>query len=203
MVGITGLLKIELPGHTVLLTDGGSTVFDGETYTSYDEVVGSLAAVDTIAEGIGDEIPALDLTFSPPSVAAVSALSSGAVQRSRVWLWLAEYDTTTGAVIGTPELRFIGFVDQPQTSFAYRQLTLQITAVPELEAMFFKDTGNGLSISFHKALYPGELGHDNASGLSIPIAWGVESPPRGSVYFAGGFGGVGGSFDGIGAPNQR
>ncbi len=189
MTGITGLLKIELPGHTVLLTDGGTTVFDGETYTSYDEVVGSLAAVDTIAEGIGEEIPALDLTFAPPSVAAVSALSSGAIQKSRVRLWLAEYDTTTGEIVGTPELRFIGFVDQPQTSFAYRQLTLQITAVPELEAMFFKDTGNGLSISFHKALYPGELGHDNASGLSIPIAWGVESPPRGSVYFGGGGGG--------------
>jgi len=194
MVGITGLLKIELPDHTVLLTDGGTTVFDGETYSSYDEVVGSLAALDTIAEGIGDEIPALDLTFAPPSVAAVSALSSGAIQKSRVRLWLAEYDTTTGEVVGTPELRFIGFVDQPQTSFAFRQLTLQITAVPELEAMFFKDTGNGLSISFHKALYPGELGHDNASGLSIPIAWGVESPPRGSVYFGGGGGGFGNNF---------
>lgn len=194
MVGITGLLKIELPGHTVLLSDGGTTVFDGETYSSYDEVVGSLAALDTIAEGIGDEIPALDLTFAPPSVAAVSALSSGAIQKSRVRLWLAEYDTTTGEVVGTPELRFIGFVDQPQISFAYRQLTLQITAVPELEAMFFKDTGNGLSISFHKALYPGELGHDNASGLSIPIAWGVESPPRGSVYFGGGGGGFGNNF---------
>jgi hypothetical protein len=191
MTGITGLLKIELPGHTVLLTDGGTTVFAGETYTSYDEVVGSLAAVETIAEGIGDEVPALDLTFAPPSVAAVSALSSGAVQKSRVRLWLAEYDVSTGEVIGTPELRFIGFVDQPQTSFAYRQLTLQITAVPELEAMFFKDTGNGLSISFHKALYPGELGHENASGLSIPIAWGVESPPRASVSFGGGGGGGG------------
>lgn len=127
-------------------------------------------------------------------MAAVSALSSGAIQKSRVRLWLAEYDTTTGEVVGTPELRFIGFVDQPQASFAFRQLTLQITAVPELEAMFFKDTGNGLSISFHKALYPGELGHDNASGLSIPIAWGVESPPRGSVYFGGGGGGFGNNF---------
>lgn len=192
MVGITGLLRIDLPGHTVRLTDGGTTLFDGELYTANDEVIGSLAAVDTIAEGIGDEIPALDLTFAPPSVAAVSALSSGAIQKSRVRLWLAEYDASTGEIVGTPELRFIGFVDQPQTSFAYRQLSLQITAVPELEAMFFKDTGNGLSISFHKALYPGELGHDNASGLSIPIAWGVESPPRSTVYFGGG--GSGGSF---------
>lgn len=194
MVGITGLLKIELPGHTVLLSDGGSTLFNSEIYTSYDEVIGSLAAVDTIAEGIGDEIPALDLTFAPPSVVAVSALSSGAIQKSRVRLWLAEYDTTSGEIIGTPELRFIGFVDQPQTEFAFRQQGLQITAVPELEAMFFKDTGNGLSISFHKSLYPGEMGHDNASGLSIPVAWGVESPPRSSSYFGGGsgFGGGGG-----------
>lgn len=203
MVGITGLLNIELPGHTARLTDGGTTVFGSEIYTAYDNVLGSLAAVDTIAEGIGDEIPALDLTFAPPSSEAVSALSSGAIQRSRVRLWLAEYDTATGEIVGTPDLRFIGFVDQPQISFAYGQLALQITAVPELEAMFYKDTGNGLSISFHKMMYPGELGHDNASGLSLPVAWGVESPARGAVYFAGGFGGAGGSFDGIAAPNQR
>lgn len=191
MVGITGLLKIELPDHTVLLSDGGVTVFDGDTYVPFDDVVGSLAAVDTIAEGIGDEIPALDLTFAPPDVNAITALSSGAIQQSRVKLWLAEYDTADGTIIGTPELRFIGFVDQPRSEFAFRQLGLQITAVPELEALFFKDTGNGLSISFHKALYPGELGHDNASGLNIPIAWGVESPPRATSYFGGGYGGGG------------
>lgn len=186
IVGLTGLLKIELPDHTVTLSDGGVTVWNGDTYTAQDSVLGSLAAIDTIAEGIGQEIPALDLEFAPPSATAVTALSNGAIQQSRVRLWVAEFDTDTGAVVGTPELRFIGFVDQPQVSFAFRQFTVRITAVPDLEAMFFRDTGNGLSSTFHKSLYAGELGHDNASGLSIPVAWGVQSPPRGGTTFGGG-----------------
>ena len=191
-VGLTGLLKMELPDGNVLLSDGGVTVFSGDTYSSEDATLGALASVGAIAEGIGDEIPALDLEFAPPGPIAVTALSVGAIQQSRIRLWVAEYDVDTGEVVGTPELRFIGFADQPRVSFAFRQFTAGITAVPVLEAMFFRDTGNGLSSTFHKSLYPGELGHDNASGLSIPIAWGVQSPSRG--------GGTGAGVGGTGQP---
>lgn len=190
IVGLTGLLKIELPDHTVTLSDGGVTEWGGDTYTAQDSVLGSLASIATIAEGIGQEIPALDLEFAPPGVTAVTALSNGAIQQSEVRLWVAEFNIDTGAVVGTPELRFIGFVDQPQVSFAFRQFTVRITAVPHLEAMFFRDTGNGLSPTFHKALYAGELGHDNATGLTIPRAWGVQAPPRGSGGGGGGSGGT-------------
>lgn len=196
MTALTALLKIELPEHTVLLSDGGVTAFGGDTYSAYDSVLGALTAVEPIAEGAGQEIPALGLKFAPPGVTAVTSLSVGAIQQSRVRLWLAEYDTTTGEVVGTPELRFIGFVDQPQVYFKFRQFGVQITAVPDLEAMFMRDTGNGLSSTFHKALYPGELGHDNASGISIPIYWGVASPPRSSGSFNGGGGGGFGGFGG-------
>ena len=198
MVGITGLIKIELPDHTVLLSDGGVTEFGGDTYTGKDSLLGSLASIDTIAEGIGQEIPALDIGFAPPSTVAVTALSNGAIQQSRVLLWVAEYDTDTGAVIGDPELRFIGFVDQPRVEYAFRQFTVTITAVPELEAMFFRDTGNGLGASFHKSLYAGELGHDNATGLQVNVAWGVKSPQSG-----GGSSGGGGGNSGRGGSDAR
>ena len=191
--GLTGLLKIELPGGDVLMSDGGVTVFAGDTYTPDDPILGALSSISTIAEGIGQEIPAIDFEFAPPSNVAVTALSIGAIQQSTVSLWVAEYDNDTGEVVGTPELRFIGFVDQPRTGFAFRQFTVGITAVPQLEAMFYKDTGNGLSSTFHKSLYPDELGHDNASGLSIPVAWGVTAPPRGGTVFGGGGGGFAGN----------
>ena len=187
-VGLTGLLKIELPARTVLLSDGGVTEYDGDVYKPVDEVLGAIGSIDTIAEGVGQEIPSLEIQFAAPGVVSVTALSTGAIQQSRVRLWLAEYDLETGAVVGTPELRFIGFVDQPSVSFAYRQFTVTLSAVPDLEAMFFRDTGNGLSSTFHKAMYPGETGHDNATGLSIPVAWGAQSPPRGGTVFGGGFG---------------
>lgn len=188
--GLTWLLKIDLPARTVLLSDGGVTVFAGDTYSASDAELGSLVAIDAIAEGIGQEIPALTIKLAPPGPVAVTALSLGAIQRSRVRVWLAEYDTLTGAVVGSPELRFIGYVDQPSVYFQLRQFGVQFTAVPDLEAMFFRDNGNGLSATFHKSLYPGETGHDNATGLSIPVAWGAQSPPRGGTVF-GGSGGFG------------
>lgn len=188
MNGITGLLKIELPDHTVLLSDGGVTEYDGDTYIAEDSLLGSLASIDTISEGIGQEIPALELGFAPPSNVAVTALSNGAIQQSTVRLWIAEFDIDTGAVVGTPELRFIGFVDQPQVSYSLGQFGVTITAVPQLEALFFKDDGNGLSSSFHKSLYAGETGHDNATGLQVSVAWGANSPRSG-----GGSGGGGGA----------
>lgn len=189
MVGITALLKVELPSGDVFLTDGGVTTWGGDTYTASDAVLGGLASVDTISEGIGAELPALDLEFSPPSAIAIGDLSTGAIQQKAVKLWVAEYDTDTGAVVGTPDLRFSGFIDQPQISIAFRRFTVGITAVPDLEAVFFRSTGNGLSSSFHKALYAGETGHDNATGLSVPVAWGTKSPRTGSGSTGGSGGG--------------
>lgn len=188
MTGVTGLLKIELAGGDVLLCDGGVTVYNGDTYTSEDATLGAISSIETIAEGVSSEIPALSLSFAPPSNVAVTALSSGAIQQSRVRLWIAEYDTDTGAVTGTPELRFIGFVDQPQVGMALREFIVSITAVPDLEALFINDRGNGLSSAFHKSLYSGETGHDNATGLSVPVAWGVSSPSTSSGARSG-FGG--------------
>lgn len=191
MVGITGLLKIELPSGDVLLNDGGVTVFNSETYRATDSLLGSIAAIEAMSEGAGDTIPALGITFAPPATTAITALSNGAIQKSRVRLWIAEYDTDTGAVVGTPELRFLGFVDQPRVGARFRQFSISIACVPDLEALFFADRGNGLSPTFHKSVYPGELGHDNATGLSIPIAWGVRGAPRGGFGGSGGGGGNG------------
>src|SRR3546814_9368912 len=44
------------------------------------------------------------------------------------------------------------------------------------ERLFELNIGNSLNSAWHKSVWPGELGHDNATGLSIPVAWGVESP---------------------------
>lgn len=192
MVGITGLLKIELPDHTVLLNDGGITSFGGDSYSPDDSLLGQIDSIDSLSEGIGQEIPALNMTFAPPSLIAVTALSIGAIQQSRVSLWIADYDPESGAVVGTPELRFVGFVDQPKVQASFRQFNVSITAAPEMEVMFYKDAGNGLSSTFHKSIYPGETGHDNATGLAVSVAWGVKGPPSSSQFVGGGGGGGGG-----------
>lgn len=187
MTGIVGLLKIELPAHTANICTGGFIVFGADTFQSRDSVLGTLAAVESMAEGIGDEIPALDLTFNPPNAMAITTLSNGAIQKSGVRFWIAEYDSATGLIVDIPDLRFIGFIDQPIIRWGVREFEIALSAVSQAEWFFERDTGNSLSASFHKSLYPGETGHDNATGLGISTAWGVAGP-SGGTSFAFGFG---------------
>jgi hypothetical protein len=53
-VGLIGLCKIELPGGDVRLCDGGFIVFDAETYRSADALVGTIASIDGLGEGLGN-----------------------------------------------------------------------------------------------------------------------------------------------------
>ena len=190
-IALIGLLKIELPGHTVLLCDGWFITWNGETYRSTDPVFGSIAAVEGMSEGQGDEIPALDLTLLPPGTTAPAALSKPGYQRSRVRFWIADYDVDSGQIVGTPEQMFDGQIDQTTLKVGQgRELNMSI--VSNAERLFELDIGNTLSPAFHKSVNPGELGHDNATGLSVPVAWGVEGPARGYRGGGGGSGGRGG-----------
>ena len=192
-VGLTGLLKITLPTYTVLLCDGGFIAYAGETYRSSDPVFGTIASVDGLAEGQGDEIPALDLVLHPPGTTAAGELSKPGYQRSRVQFWIAEYDYDSGQVIGTPDLMFDGQIDQTSLRVgSTRELAMAV--VSNAERLFELDIGNTLSPTFHTSVWPGELGHDNATGLSVPVAWGVEGPSRG-VGGGGGGGGKGGGYN--------
>lgn len=176
MTGLAGLVQIELDSHTAYLTDGGFLEFDGNTYRDEDSTLGTLASLDGMSEGAGDDIPALDMTFNPPDALAINALSIGGLQRKTVKVWIAEFNRDTGLVVGTPDLRFLGQIDQPSVAFRKGEYTVSFSAVSKAEWFFERDIGNGLSSSFHKSIFAGELGHDNASGLSVPIAWGTASP---------------------------
>lgn len=192
MNGFIGLLKIDLPARTVLLCDGGFITYAGDTYTARDSVLGNIASIESLSEGGTGELPALDITFNPPAPLAFTELTSGALQRSQVRLWLAEYNVATNAIVGTPDLLFLGQLDQPAIRYSRTEYSVSISCVPLAEWMFELDTGNSMSSTFHKSLWPGELGHDNGTGLQVPIAWGVASPP--SAGSASGFGSGGGGF---------
>jgi hypothetical protein len=195
MNGLTWLLRLDLPSGGVYLNDGGVTVWGGNTYTAEHPVIGSLAQIGELTEGFGSQLPEQEIILAPPSNAALASLQAGAFARSAMRLWLAEYDADTGAVVGTPELRFAGRMDRVRQQFAFQQLQIVVSGVPETEVMLFSDDGNGLSASFHKQVYPGETGHDQATGLVRPVTWGVESAaPRGGVSGGGAGGGGGNGF---------
>lgn len=193
-IGLTGLCKIELPDATIRLTDGGFIVWGGETYRSKDDVFGTIASIDELTEGVSSEVPALDIVMFPANTAAAADLSQPGFQRSRVTFWLAEFDRETGWLDGEPDVLFDGQIDQTALSCGRDSRELTMTIVSTAERLFERNIGNSLTSAFHKSIWPGETGHDNAAGLGKPVAWGVEAPPSTSAgyYGGGGFGGGGG-----------
>jgi hypothetical protein len=174
---LTGLIKIEFPTGTVRLCDGGFFVWGAETYLSKDPVFGTLASLDGLSEGVGDEIPALEMTLMPPGTTLPGDLSQPGFQAARARFWLAEYDVVTGLLDGTPELQFDGQVDQTTLTVGRDRRELAISVVSSAERLFQRNIGNSLNPSFHKSVWAGETGEDNATGLGRAVAWGVEAPP--------------------------
>lgn len=198
-LALTGLVRIDLPDRDpVLLCDGGFLPWSGDIYRSKDATFGTLLSVEGLDEGRGDQIPALDLELAPERDAPIADLSKAGYQQSRVRMWLAEFDMATGQVSGTPDLMFDGQVDQTSLRVG-KSRRLAISVVSNCERLFELDIGNSLSPTFHKSIWPGEKGHDNASGLKLQVAWGTDSPAQtagsGSGSGGGGRGPFGGAFD--------
>src|SRR3546814_11519164 len=76
-VGLIGLCKIELPGSygAVLLCDGGFIVFNAETYKSKDAVFGPIGSIEAMQGGVGNGVPAQEMTLLPPGDSTPGDLS--------------------------------------------------------------------------------------------------------------------------------
>jgi hypothetical protein len=110
-IALTGLVKIELPDRTLRFCDGGFFVYESETYRSDDAVFGTIGALQTMAESVGDIVPAVTLTLLPPDSAAPAELSQPGNQKSPAQFIIAEYDADTG-LISTGSVEFYGQLDQ-------------------------------------------------------------------------------------------
>jgi hypothetical protein len=177
---LAGLLKVELPGHTARLCDGGSVWFEDELYTARDELLGVLDTAEALTEGVGDEAPAASLIFLPPDSAPAAALNSGANQGARIRAYLVEIDADTGLVIGPGEQLADWIVDYPALTIGEEKRELELACVSSGDRLFQVDRGNSLSPTFHEGIYPGEAGLREASGVSSTFAWGTASPARGT-----------------------
>lgn len=188
---LTGLMRLELPIRDVLLCDGGVVRWGSTVYKSRDPEFGILTGFDALTEGVGDEAPAGTLTMAPPSTAAAATLSSPGYQGSRLRLWVAEVDAATGAVTGTPDLMCDWQLDQTRLRVGRGTRVLELGCVTRGQRLMLRNEGNVLSPSFHRSIWPNEAGLDNATGLTVDIAWGVAGPARGVSDLGGGGGGGG------------
>ena len=191
---ISTLVKVELPNRTVRICDGGVLVLNGSVYQSEDPLYGTLAAGDSITEGVGEEAPAAAISFYPNSNAATEDLTHPSIQWSPVSIWVASVDGTTGLII-RPVPMFFGFVDVPTLRDSAEQRVVDMTLVSDTERFFIQNEGNRLSQENHQRVYPGELGLNNMTGVEYDVAWGTESRPSAQTSSGSGasrtfFGGV-------------
>lgn len=186
-VAIAGLCKVELPTATLRLSDGPRIIWGAETYTARDATFGVIGGLETIREGGSDTMPPLELTLLPPGTESAVTFVQPAMQGSRVRFWIAEYTPSTGFVDGTPELRFDGYLDQAMFNLRGE---LNLTLISKAAQLFEQNIGNSLSPAFHKTVWPGETGHDNATGVGKPVAWGTTAPTPGTTGFSTTLGGA-------------
>jgi hypothetical protein len=189
---LAALLRVDLPNHSAFFVDGGTLQVGGDLYLPRDSVLGVPESFEALSEGVGDEAPAGAITFIPPDGVSSSSLNSPNNAGSRVRIWLAEVDQETGAVIGSPDPMADWIVDYPEMSNGKQGRRLTLNCVTTSEAMFERNLGNSLSPAFHKRMYPGETGLDNASGVATSVAWGAASAPRGTSSVGSSSSNVGG-----------
>ena len=191
-LGLTVLMRVDFPGGAARWCDGGFFPFDGDTYRSTDPIWGAVASVDALSEGTGDELPSSSFSVFPANGTATAVLDDGALQGSSVKIWIAEFDAATGQIT-TSDLQYEGQIDRSVMEVGKGMRAVTFDVGTKLERLLMRNSGNSLSSSWHKSIWPGETGHDNATGLKTPVAWGVASPP-GGVSNGGGGGGGGGFY---------
>jgi len=190
---MAGLCEIILPTKTIRLCDGAFVTWNGNVFTSADDDFGSIESIGPAEEQIGDEAPAGSLTFLPENTASAAMLSQPSFQGSPMRFWLARVNETTGTLDGEPELVFDGELDTTTLRVGRGMRALDMEFVSVAERLFNINEGNVLSPRFHKSVWPGELGLDNAHGVGTAVAWGAEAPPRSGGTAVVGSGGGGSS----------
>lgn len=108
------LVRLDLPGQTYFLTDGGFVIWGGDTYYGRHPTLGIFSSVSGLTSGIANQTTRVDIRVLPKSIAALSILNGATIQGCRVRVWRGAIDFQTGLIIGEPTLRFDGTIDLPR-----------------------------------------------------------------------------------------
>jgi len=178
-----------------LLTGSGEVLWDGVVYRGRDEKFGSIVAIDSPADGFGDEAPGMGFSLVPGTKEGAVILASASQQGSRVRWWIMCLDDN-GAVIADPWTWYDGTMDVPEFSTDRESEALDISLVSEMEKLFLGEEGRRLSEASHREIWPDERGMQYVTGMTRSIIWGPGERPAAISYGAtpaagGGYGGGG------------
>jgi len=179
------LIRIDLPGAALCLTDGGFLVFDAgegvgpEYYTDVHPTYGVLDSVPSIKDGAESETPRLDITILPPAGGVgAAALASPTLQGVRVQWWEAAIDKDNGGVIGQPLLKFEGEYDRARLTVG-ASWSLALECGTQAERQLEPNEDWRLNDTFHQLCWPGELGLANVTNVNVKDEWRSRPPPAG------------------------
>lgn len=183
--------------YAIRLLDGsGSLSFGGHTFTGQDDRYGAISSVESFTDGLDAEAPTMTVTLSLASNVATAEVADPAAQGSRVSAWIGAVDPIGGAVLGDPELVFVGEVDTATLTVGQNSRALALSCVSAFERMFSGDEGVRLNDAYHQSIWPGETGLVAASAVRDRPYWGAEAPtPAVTSTGSGGgstVGGIGG-----------
>lgn len=170
------LVRFDLPGGTLCLTDGGFVPFDAgegegvETYLARHPVYGVLDSVGSIKDGAEVQTTRIDIGILPASDEAAAALGSPTTQGARVQWWEGVVDPATGLLIGEPELKFDGEIDKPRFRVG-DSWALVLECGTQAERQLEPNADWRLNDSFHQLIWPGELGLSFVDGVTRKKEW--------------------------------
>jgi hypothetical protein len=159
------LVRMDLPGASYGLTDGGFIVYEGLTYLGADPSLGLFVGVSGLSSGVGDKTTRVEVRMAPKNTTAASILGSANTQGSRVRVWRGAVDRATGLLIGTPVLRFDGEIDQPRFTVG-QDRTLTIACGTQSARQLEENADWRANHSFHTTRWPGEAGMVRVAGIT-------------------------------------
>ena len=171
------LVRIDLPGAPLCLTDGGFAVFDSgegrgaEVYVDEHPSYGVLNSVPSMKDGAESETPRLDIVILPPAGGAgAAALASPTIQGVRVQWWEAAIDWNTGALLGAPILKFEGELDRARLTVG-ATWSLALECGTQAERQLEPNEDWRLNDAFHQLCWPGEYGLSNVTNITVKDEW--------------------------------
>ncbi|WP_433952454.1 hypothetical protein [Brevundimonas diminuta] len=192
------LLKIELPGKTIRLVDGsGFVLWGAELYTAEDADFGKIAGFGEFTEAEGTEAPRQTVQLLPTGNAAIAALTAPSAQGSPVTIYAAAIDRQTGQVIGEPDVRFVGELDDGGFNPAQNSSLLELEVATIWERLFDDNEGHRWNDAFWTYLYGSNArAFQHVTNAGQKLFWGYNGPSSGSGgSYGGGNGSIGGGND--------
>ncbi|MNQ49566.1 hypothetical protein D3C85_634800 [compost metagenome] len=170
------LVRFDMPGGAICLTDGGFAVFDAgegegpEIYFGRHPVYGVLSSVGSIKDGADAQTTRIDIVILPASDVATAALGNPSTQGVRVQWWEGVIDPATGGLMGQPELKFDGEIDKPRLQVG-DSWSLTLECGTQAERQLEPNADWRLNHAFHSRIWPGELGLQYVDGVARKNEW--------------------------------